>query len=482
VNTAKLLFPAIRWNRAAGSYDEFRPSIERGLELGVGGFIIFGGPASAVAELTAELRERSPHPLLVGADLERGAGQQFGGATSLPPPAALAELGDLATVARAGEVTAREALAMGVNWVYAPVADLDAEPENPIVGSRAFGADPDDVSRHVVAWIEGCRQAGALSCAKHFPGHGRTTADSHLELPTVTADLAILEDDLEPFRAAIEAGVDSIMSAHVAYPALDPAGAPATLSRPILSGLLRDRLGFRGIVVTDALIMEGVLEWGRDEGETAVRAVAAGCDALLYPRDLDAVASALERAVGTEVDRGRVAGALDRIELAAGRAAAQPVGAGAAGARWGRAEDQEWALSLARRCMRPLRGRPRGAPAVDLLTLDDDVGGPFPPGPRDAFPAGLRQRGVDVREVDTATGERPLIVALYADIKGFKGRPGLSRSARERLEQTAAETVVLFGHPRLADSVPAADLLGAWGGEPLMQAAAATWLAETEPR
>jgi hypothetical protein len=119
---------------------------------------------------------------------------------------------------------------------------------------------------------------------------------------------------------------------------------------------------------------------------------------------------------------------------------------------------------------------------VDLLTLDDDVGGPFPPGPRDAFPAGLRQRGVDVREVDTATGERPLIVALYADIKGFKGRPGLSRSARERLEQTAAETVVLFGHPRLADSVPAADLLGAWGGEPLMQAAAATWLAETEPR
>ena len=221
----------------------------------MGGYIIFGGPAGAVRELTMELRESSAHPLLIGADLERGAGQQFRGATALPPPAVLGRLDDLEISRRAGELTAREALAMGVNWVYAPVADLDLEPENPIVGSRAFGSDPELAGRHVRAWVEGCQSTGALACAKHFPGHGRTTHDSHLHLPRVEATAEEMEQDLEPFRAAIEAGVDSIMSAHVAYPSLDPDGAPATLSREILSGLLRERLGFDGIVEnsTDAV-------------------------------------------------------------------------------------------------------------------------------------------------------------------------------------------------------------------------------------
>jgi beta-glucosidase-like glycosyl hydrolase len=485
MTTSRLLFPAIRWNRETHSYDDFRPTIDRGRELGVGGYIIFGGPAEAVAELTAELRAGSRHPLLIGADLERGAGQQFHGATALPPPAAIAALGDVELSRRAGELTAREALGMGINWIYAPVADLDLEPENPIVGSRAFGHDPDVASQHVVAWIEGCRAAGALACAKHFPGHGRTTSDSHLQLPRVEADAEALETDLVPFRRAIAAGVDSLMTAHVAYPALDGTGAPATLSRPILTGLLRERLGFEGLVVTDALIMEGVLEKGAGEAEAAVRAMNAGCDALLYPNALDAVAEALVRERGGTLEEGRVTEALTRIERAATRVAGVTqlrTASSEGGTTWGEASDRAWALELARRCIHPLRGDPSAGRSIQLLTVDDDIGGPFAPGPRDTFPARLRARGLSVDEVSRPDGELPLVIALYADIKGFKGRPGLSEAGRDALEAALAvaphSTIVLFGHPRLAAQVPGRRLLGAWGGEALMQEAAALYLAE----
>src|SRR5690606_19090652 len=258
--------------------------------------------------------------LLIGADLERGAGQQFRGATPLPPATALAELDDLEVTRRAGELTAQEARALGVNWVYAPVADLDLEPRNPIVGTRSFGSDPARAAAHVTAWIEGCHAGGALSCAKHFPGHGRTVADSHAQLPVVMTGRQGLEKDLAPFRAAVRAGVDSVMTAHVAFPALDASGTPATLSEPIVQGLLRGELGFDGAVATDALIMEGVLEGGGGAESAAVRAVAAGCDALLYPEDPAAVASALDAALGGRLPRARVEAAASRIERPAERA------------------------------------------------------------------------------------------------------------------------------------------------------------------
>lgn len=492
MSTARLLFPPVRWNADDSSFDAFRPEIDVALDLGVGGWIIFGGPAEAVRELTAELRERSRHPVLIGADLERGAGQQFAGATPLPPPAVLARLDDLDLTRRAGELTAREALAMGINWVYAPVADLDLEPENPIVGSRAFGADPERAGRHVAAWIEGCRQGGALSCAKHFPGHGRTTSDSHLALPTVDVDADELETDLRPFRAAIDAGVDSMMTAHVAYPALDDTGAPATLSRPILTGLLRERLGFDGLIVTDALNMKGV-QGGGDPGAAAVRALSAGCDALLYVLDVRAAAETLEDVRGHALSDERVAASVDRIRAAAEALEARTRERATDREEtrlWGRPGDAEWALGVAGRALEALRGEPACPGSVEVLTVDDDVGGPFPPGPRGAFPDALRDSGVNVTEVGRPTGDRPVVVALYADIKGFKGRPGLSeaavRTVGDAVTAPRGATVVLFGHPRMAAQTPGAHVLGAWGGEALMQRAAARWLAghpaRAEPR
>jgi beta-glucosidase len=472
IPSGRVLFPAIRWDPTHGFAPAAR-GIDHALELGVGGFILFGGPAAAVGELTADLRARSTAPLLVGADLERGAGQQFAGAISLPPAAAFGALGDLAATRRAGELTGREARALGIDWVYAPVADLDAEAANPIVGTRAYGADPAAVSAHVAAWLDGCRSAGALACAKHFPGHGRTVSDSHLGLPVVDAARAVLEADLQPFRAALARGVDAIMTAHVAYPALDPAGGPATLSPAIVTGLLREELGFRGLVVTDALVMAGVRGARGDEAEAALAALAAGCDILLHPVDVERVAAALE----ASGDRARLAEAIERVEDAARRAAPPRPGG------WGQAHDRDWARRVAAQALRVVRGRPAlGGRRVDLITVDDDLGGPFPPGSRESFAATLAACGIEVRPAATAAPQHPAVVALYADIRGWKGRPHVSTAARECVAQMLRVrpdvSVVLFGHPRLAAEVPGDAVLAAWSGDAVMQEAAARWLAD----
>lgn len=474
MRTGRLLMPAIRWDPAA-RFGRARDEIEAALARGVGGFVLFGGEAEAVRDLTAELQATSAEPLLIGADLERGAGQQFTGATQLPPLAAIGSLDDLSVTRQAAALTAREALAVGVNWIYAPVADLDIEPRNPIVGTRAFGADPTRVAAHVTAWIEGCRAEGALCCAKHFPGHGRTTADSHETLPVVAATREQMEADVTPFRAAVVAGVDAIMTAHVAYPELDPGGAPATLSPLILEGLLRREIGFEGLIVTDAMIMKGLVADGGTEATAAVRALEAGCDVLLYPTDLEAAADAIGRADGTDVSRARLARALGRMNAAATRA---PL---AARGGWGRATDTAWALAVAGRAIRIERGVPACAHAFDLLTVDDDLGGPYPPPARAAFPAGLRDAGFDPRPVQALDGSRPAVIAVYADIRAWKGSPALRDTARATLraavERRPDALVVLFAHPRLAAGIACENLIVAWGGEAIMQRAASRWLA-----
>lgn len=463
------MLPAVRWDAAHGFRDEWK-KIDRALELGVGGFIIFGGEAGAVRDLTEELHRRSRHPLLIASDLERGAGQQFRGATPLPPVAALGALGEEETVRRAAEITAREARALGVNWVYAPVADADLEPNNPIIGTRAFGTDPAHVSKMVAAWVRGCADGGALSCAKHFPGHGRTIGDSHIERPSVDVDREALEADLEPFRGAIDAGTDSLMTAHVSYPALDPSGAPATLSAPILGDLLRREMGFEGMIVTDALIMEGFIE-DLDEGAAAVIAMNAGCDVLLYPQDVEAVIHALESALEADsLPVSRVEDALRRIAEAADRVAGVPAGS------WGREEDRRWALETAVRTIQVERGEPAlPEGAVRIEEVEDDLGGPYPPYPRTAFPAALERAGRSIAD-DGAP-----VIAIYCDIRAWKGRPGLSAASQARVRELATRhpdaTTILFSHPRVAVEIPhARNLLVAWGGEALMQEAAVAWL------
>lgn len=464
---ARLLMPALRWERQTG-FEHESGTIERALGLGAGGFIIFGGPAEEVRALTSRLASRVPRPLLFAADLERGAGQQFAGLEELPPPRALGSLNDLDAVRSAGAATARSALSVGVNWVFAPVADLDMAPENPIVQTRAFGDDSAWVAACVAAWVDGCQSAGALACIKHFPGHGRTTTDSHAGLPLVSVPRGELDDDLRPFRAGIEAGVASCMTAHVAYSALDAALRPATLSPPVL-GLLRTELGFAGAVVSDALIMEGAFE-GRTEGEAYVQALAAGVDILLYPRNLElahsALASALEMGALTTA---RVTDALVRLDGLVARQAV--LMAGAVASSTVQLGDQLAARLLAaplgRGFLRPLRQ------PLDVALVDDDIGGPY-----EASPATWIIRELEDAGVAFGSGGSRVVLA-YAEPRAWKGRAGFGAENRAKLKEAlpGADLVVLFGHPRLAEQIPGdAPILVAWHRQRLMQDAAARWL------
>lgn len=468
---ARLLIPALR-AEAGGSFEGSIEDAERALRLGVGGFILFGGDAASVSGLIQHLRSLSSRSILFASDLERGAGQQFSGATSLPPQGALGYLDDVGITRRAGELTGREAASIGVDWVFAPVADLDNEAANPIVGPRAFGSEPLHVARHVAAWVEGCRSAGARTCAKHFPGHGRALQDSHVETPLVEAGRDALDDDLAPFRAAFRAGVDSVMTAHVAYPAMDPSASVATLSRPVLDDLLRGQLGFTGAVVTDALNMKGVAAAGAQE--PAVAALAAGCDLLLYPTDIERVIRSVEEAVARgELDSSRIATALVRSERLHG-------GPIASGELHSGGVDDEWALMIAERSCHGVRGDPRVSTDVCLFVVDDDLGGPHQPPPRHHFSNSLAAGGISEAEKGTP------LVALFADTRAWKGRVGLSTGALREVRKICISDpealVIIFGHPRIVEEIPfARNVVCAWGGEPLMQKAAG-WFLGRGPR
>jgi len=269
------------------------------VECPVGGLIVFRGTWPDLHGALERLQGTSQIPLLVASDLERGLGQQVRGATRFPHAMALGHARDSDdAIAALARITAREARAAGIHLAFAPVVDVHLHEENPIIGPRAFASSPEQVARCAVTYIGAANAEGLLTCAKHFPGHGRTVSDSHDGLPVVDVSADRLrESDLLPFRRAIEAGVDTVMTAHVAYPALDASGRPATASAPILRDLLRDEMGFSGCVVSDSLLMEGIRDDAAGPGARAAALVDAGVDLLLDPQEPRAVVEGLVDAV-----------------------------------------------------------------------------------------------------------------------------------------------------------------------------------------
>lgn len=266
--------------------------------LQVGGVIISIGTPLEIAHKLNTLQRRSALPLLVASDLEGGTAIRFTGGTPFPTNMGVAAGGSESDAYQMGRITAAEGRAVGIHLTFSPVADINNNPANPIINTRSFGADPALVGRLVGAAVRGTQDGGLLATAKHFPGHGDTGTDSHISLPVITAGWPRLDSlELAPFRAAIAAGVAAVMSAHIALPGLDPAESrPATLVPGILTGILRDSLGFGGLVVTDALDMGALIQaWG--PGEAAVLAFLAGSDLLLQPTDPFAVVDAMEAAV-----------------------------------------------------------------------------------------------------------------------------------------------------------------------------------------
>ncbi len=275
---------------------ELRAWIE---EPGIGGVILSLGETADAVDLIADLQARSAIPLVVAGDFENGVGFRLDGATDLGPQMLLGATRSARLARLAGEVTGRETRALGGHWDFAPVLDVNINPQNPIIQIRSFGADPDLVARLGVAWTQGIQQTGVLATGKHFPGHGDVSTDSHHELPVVPASRERLDAvELVPFRAAIAAGIGSIMTGHLSVGGLgvDPA-TPATLSPEILTGLLRKELGYDGLVVTDALDMGGLKSV--TTVEAAILALIAGADLLLMPPDPVATRDAVVEAVAS---------------------------------------------------------------------------------------------------------------------------------------------------------------------------------------
>jgi beta-N-acetylhexosaminidase len=323
---AQLIIMPIYGEHANTRSAEFRKYLHFIRDLHVGGVIVTGHSLNggvrnaepyAMAALINRLQKVARTPLFVSADFERGASMRVNSTTAWPYSMAFAAAKDLTAVSDEGADTARDARAMGVNWLFAPVADVNNNPDNPIINIRSFGENPDEVSSFVQAYINGAhsdRKNPVLVTAKHFPGHGDTTEDSHLALARLDADRNRIEAvELQPFRTAIAAGVDAVMTAHLAVPALEPENIPATVSTKIITGVLRDELGFHGLVVTDAMDMQGLAAMF-DTAEASVRAIQAGADVLLMPKRAEDAIRGVVAAVNTgRISRKRIDESVNRV-------------------------------------------------------------------------------------------------------------------------------------------------------------------------
>lgn len=307
---AQMVWPTVLGDYTSGDSPQWQHLSDYVKNEKVGGFTISVGSPTEVASKLNALQEMSSIPLVFGADLEAGAGFRarggyfipnaidLGGAVVFPPEMAIGATGDTALAYEQGKLTAIEGRALGIHIAYAPVLDVNNNPANPVINTRSFGEDPASVARLGAAFIRGVQDNGMLATGKHFPGHGDTGTNSHLALPVVTVSRNRLDSvELVPFRAAVNGGVEAMMSFHGSMPALDSSGVPGTLSQKVLTDLLRNELKFKGIIISDAMDMAGVLnQYGAVEA--VKRAVAAGVDILIQPlnvpQTIDAVVAGVK--------------------------------------------------------------------------------------------------------------------------------------------------------------------------------------------
>ncbi len=312
----QMIHAHVPWN-ATASPEQVAECLDQVAELHLGGFITGGrNMEDGLIPILNSLQAASAVPLLFCADFEAGTGRVWNTGTRFPRQMALAATGDPETARLVGEITAREARACGVHWPLVPICDVNINPENPIINIRSYGGDVETVADFAVAFTEGVQSHGGLACAKHYPGHGDTATDSHLVLAVVEDDRERLDAvEFPPFQAAIDAGVGSVMTSHIWFPALmgDEGQIPATVSHNVLTGLLREEMGFRGLIVTDSMRMRGITNHF-EAGEVAVLTVQAGTDCILVSADYREAADALIAAVadGT-LTEARIAESVERI-------------------------------------------------------------------------------------------------------------------------------------------------------------------------
>jgi len=298
-------------NVGSQKFKEMRRQIE---QLGVGGFTLFRGEANSIAVLTNEAQKLAKIPLFFSADYERGLRMQLRTGTPFTTNMGVAAAGDPNAAYNQGKIICEEMRAIGGNWLFAPVADINNNPDNPVINIRSFGADPQRVGEFVAAEVRGVSAANCLATLKHFPGHGNTATDSHIGLSVIGASRADLNQaEIVPFKAAIASGVESIMTAHLAVPNVTGDNLPATLNPKIINDILRNDLKFDGIITTDSMEM-GAITKSYPNGASAVMAIKAGVDVVLFPPDVDAAIMAVEAAIKKgEINESRIDDSVRRL-------------------------------------------------------------------------------------------------------------------------------------------------------------------------
>ena len=500
--------------------DQYRELSHQVRENRVGGVCWFLSDVYETAELGRRLQAETRIPLLFSADLEAGVGMRFEDVTYWPWPMAVGAAGDPDLAYRQGRIEAEEARTLGINQIYAPVADVVVDPEDPVINVRSYGEDPAEVSRYVAAFVRGVQDGGVLATAKHFPGHGATRTDSHRSLPVLDVSRETLErEELPPFKAAISAGVASIMVGHLSIPSLDAepapprAGAlrdnpytkdpeeatkngtvPASLSRAAVDGLLRRDLGFSGLVVIDAADM-GALTDHFTQGEIAVKAILAGADQIPKLKDTDAAVAAVKEAVlSGRISRERLDRSVERILAAKARVGAPVPDPARIFRLVDSPEHRAVAEEIARKGLTlvreqagtlPLSRATRIAHVIVSDTLDPRVADDLrreldrrldrlP----ETFTLDARSSEADVRSaVEGSSRVDVTLVSLFVRFQSGRGRiaaPPLARPALEEIRRRGGRLVaVSFGSPYVARELPELPTyVAAYGGQPVAQVAA----------
>ncbi|HTL06322.1 MAG TPA: glycoside hydrolase family 3 N-terminal domain-containing protein [Gemmatimonadales bacterium] len=497
---AQLVMPWLAGSYAA--FDDTTLAKARGWidSLRIGGIVIsIGSPLDIAAKLNF-LQRRSKLPLLIASDLEGGTSFRFNGGTPFPTNMGVGATGSERAAYVMGRITAREGRAAGIHLTFSPVADVNNNPANPIINTRSFGGEPHAVARLVAATVRGIQDGGMLATAKHFPGHGDTDTDSHLALPVIRADWRRLDSlELVPFRAAIAAGVQVVMSAHIALPELERGQAvPATLAPEILTGVLRDSLGFKGMIVTDALDM-GALVNSYGPGESAVKAFLAGSDLLLMPVDPRGAIDAMEDAVRSgRISRARLDASVRRVlevKVRLGLLNRRTVNLDSLGYVVGRRAHRDTALAVSRGALVLVRDSLglldslRASPRRLALISYADAQAPLVGG---TLQARLSERGYLISPFRLSAASGPasydsaaavarsapqtLVVTSIRVVSG-RGAIGLPAPLASLIDATARERptgLVSFGTPYLLSEAPSVALyLLAWTDNPLTEEAVA---------
>ena len=506
---------------------QFKELARQVAENRVGGVLWFRSNVYETAILNAKLQRLAKVPLLVSADLEAGAGMRFDDVTWGPWAMAVAATGDPSLAGKQARATAQEARALGVHQLFAPVADVNVNADNPVINVRSFGEDPVDVARFVSASVKGFQDGGVIATLKHFPGHGDTWVDSHRALPVLKVDRNRLDRvELVPFRAGIATGARSVMVAHVALPALDPTPAPplreapkeaayavsaseveahptmpASLSAPVVTELLRKQLGFTGLVVTDSMGMNGVASYF-DPGEAAVRAILAGVDMVLASPDTDGAIRAVLGAVKAgRIPEKRINEADERILAEKKRLGlfGKPVPDTAAISKIvGSPETEAIEAEIARRSLTLVREQAGALPLrVEAKLLSAVVSDEATlTGPAGTLTAELKARLPGVRSlrldprstpdevkaaVEAAKEADAVLLSLFVRARSGQGPIAVPEPARAAIPLLLAAgkpvIAVAFGSPYLLRDFP--DLqtyVCAWGAQEVMQKAVAAAL------